>query len=360
MRQRKTIRNRRSMLKLLGLAAVGATAGVVTGRVIDVAGNGEGAGAGGADGAGGTAGTSAGNSAGSAAMSGRSQPPSITRAPDMRPVLLDSASPSRLRMAYGPDPRQFGDLHLPPELVEGAPDELPPAASRPIPLVVMIHGGGWMDSSTLDNASHQADDLAAAGVAVWNIEYRGTGGAGGWPRTYQDVAAAIDAIPHVAGLSTVPLDLGRVAVTGVSAGGSLAAWAANRSALPDGAPGADPVLPIRNCVAMCGVYDLARAFRWGDPFIRPLLGGTPEQFPDRYRHTGPIARFAPGVRTVILHGRNDTVVEVQQAISYEAAARRARRPVVMRLFDDASHGSWGDLAGPQWRAAKDALLGLLR
>lgn len=37
MRQRRTMRNRRSMLKLLGLAAVGATAGVITGRVIDVA-----------------------------------------------------------------------------------------------------------------------------------------------------------------------------------------------------------------------------------------------------------------------------------------------------------------------------------
>ena len=66
------------------------------------------------------------------------------------------------------------------------------------------------------------------------------------------------------------------------------------------------------------------------------------------------------MRTVILHGRNDTVVEVQQAISYEAAARRARRPVVMRLFDDASHGSWANLAGPQWGAAKVALLGLMR
>src|SRR5699024_11548456 len=72
----------------------------------------------------------------------------------------------------------------------------------------------------------------------------------------------------------------------------------------------------------------------------------------------PSRTFAPQVRTVILHGRNDTVVEVQQAISYEAAARRARRLVVMRLFDDASHGSWANLAGPQWGAAKVALLGL--
>ena len=50
MRQKRTIRGRRSMLKLLGLAAVGATAGVVTGRVIDIADSGAGSGSG-ADGA---------------------------------------------------------------------------------------------------------------------------------------------------------------------------------------------------------------------------------------------------------------------------------------------------------------------
>lgn len=351
MRQRRTIRNRRSMLKLLGLAAFGATAGVITGRVIDVADQDRaGSGVDGANGAGGNGGSPGTTS--SSATPTTETAPGAQLGPEVRPEAIGPGESGSLRMTYGSDPRQFGDLHLPPASSGGD--------SRPVPLVVMIHGGGWMDTSSLSGASGQAEDLARAGVAVWNIEYRGTGGAGGWPQTYEDVAAAIDAIPLVAGLSPMPLDLGRVAVTGVSAGGSVAAWAANREALPDGAPGANPVFPIRNCVAMCAVYDLARAIRWGDPFIRPLLGGGPEEFPDRYRNTSPIAYFAPHVRTVILHGRNDTVVEVQQAISYEAAARRARRPVVMRLFDDASHGSWANLAGPQWGAAKAALLGLVR
>lgn len=368
------------MLKLLGLAAVGATAGVVTGRIMDVAGSGAGDGA----------------SAGGAAGPGTTMPgPTTTLGPKVRPTVVETGSPVTMRVTYGSDPRQFGDLHLPPAMVEGvpartrapepAPDAPEPApepapeaapaapapeaapapvgASRPVPLVVLIHGGGWMDESTAAGTAGHAEDLADEGVAVWNIEYRGTGGAGGaggWPRTYEDVAAAIDVIPYLSGISPVPLDLGRVAVVGYSAGGNLAAWAANREALPHGVPGADPAFPVRNCVSMCGVYDLARAIRWGDPFIRPLLGGTPEEFPDRYRNTSPIAYFAPGVRTVILHGRNDDVVEVQQAISYEAASRRHRRPVEMHLLDDAPHGSWGDVAGPQWRAAKDAVLAQLR
>ena len=358
MRQKRTIWGRRSMLKLLGLAAVGATAGVVTGRVIDVADSDASSD--------GPASRAAGWSPSAAA------PAPAPPGPRVRPTIVDSGSPMTMRMTYGADPRQFGDLHLPPAMVEGVPAPTAPAApaqtpaqtpapnaARAVPLVVMIHGGGWMDSSTAAGAAHQAEDLADAGVAVWNIEYRGTGGAGGWPRTYEDVAAAIDVIPFLADASPVPLDLGRVAVTGVSAGGSLAAWAANREALPDGAPGARPIFPIRNCVAMCGVYDLARAIRWGDPYIRPLLGGTPEEHPDRYRNTSPIAYMARNVRMVILHGRNDSVVDVQQAISYEAASRRARRPVAMRLFDDAAHSSWDDLAGPQWRAAKEAILHLV-
>ena len=55
-----------------------------------------------------------------------------------------------------------------------------------------------------------AGDLARAGWAVWNIEYRRLGrtrlgrpGGGGWPATFEDVAAAVD---RLAGLDA-PLDL---------------------------------------------------------------------------------------------------------------------------------------------------------
>lgn len=353
-------RSRRSMLKLLGLAAVGATGGMVAGRIIDAAG-GQSAGPGSSSPSPSASGDSAGP-AGSA-TSVPSAPPEVPEVPeapghstapgpDVR--LRIGNEPGVPRMGYGPDTRQYGDLYLPPGSSGPADDP------RPVPLVVMIHGGGWRDAATADHAVHQVKDLTAEGVAVWNIEYRGVGGAGGWPHTYDDVANAIDAVPHVAGASPVPLDLGRVSVLGYSAGGNLAAWAANREALPAGDPGARPAFPVRNCVCMCGVYDLARAIRWGDPFIGPLLGGTPEEVPDRYRTASPIAYFAPDVRTVILHGRNDAVVDVQQAISYEAAARRHGRPVEMLLFDDAGHGSWGDITGPQWQAAKDAVLAQLR
>lgn len=188
--------------------------------------------------------------------------------------------PSRaLRFSYGPDDRQFGDLFLPrrPEAGERA---------RPAPVVVMIHGGGWSASSRAASTAAMSANLAERGMAVWNIEYRGVGGRGGWPNTYEDVAAAVDHLPLIADKSSVELDLGRVTATGVSAGGNLAAWVVSRSVLPGGAPGADPAFPVDRCVAMAGVYDMARAWAAGGPVRRGLARRYPargsRQLPPRF------------------------------------------------------------------------------
>ena len=89
-----------------------------------------------------------------------------------------------------------------------------------------------------------AADLVRRGWAVWNIEYRRLGGdGGGWPATFDDVAAAID---HLRTLDA-PLDLDGVSFLGHSAGGHLALWAAARASIPPGAPGSRgrPCVPTR-------------------------------------------------------------------------------------------------------------------
>ncbi|MFD5869039.1 alpha/beta hydrolase family protein [Corynebacterium sp. NPDC060344] len=258
----------------------------------------------------------------------------------------DAGAAGATRHSYGWHERQVGDLFLPPDTETGA-----------LPLAVMIHGGGWSGFSTAASTGHMAADLAKRGIAVWNIEYRGSGGGhgGGWPHTYVDVAAAMDYIPKLAGQAGVDIDLDRVTVTGVSAGGNLAAWAAGRATLPPEVPGSRPLFPLRNCVAICGVYDLAMAFRAGDKHIVPLLGGPPEQYPDRYRDASPVHHIDPGVRLTVLHGRNDSVVSVEQATAYADAARAAGNPVDLRILHDADHGSWGKVRDVQWGMAKNAI-----
>jgi acetyl esterase/lipase len=126
------------------------------------------------------------------------------------------------RIAYGKDPSQFGELWL-------------PAQPGKAPVVVMIHGGCWLDSYGLDLMNGLAGDLRERGVAVWNIEYRRLGQpGGGYPGTFQDVAAAVDALRGLA--ARYPLDLGHMAAVGHSADGHLALWAAARRRLPAASP----------------------------------------------------------------------------------------------------------------------------
>ena len=124
---------------------------------------------------------------------------------------------------YGAHPAQFGELWLP----DGARRNGAPPGT-----VVIIHGGFWRARYDLRLGRPLAADLAARGYAAWNLEYRRALAGGGWPGTFEDVAAGIDL------LATLPVDTTAVIAVGHSAGGHLAAWAAGRAKLPPGAPGA--------------------------------------------------------------------------------------------------------------------------
>ncbi|MDP2711345.1 MAG: alpha/beta hydrolase, partial [Solirubrobacteraceae bacterium] len=117
------------------------------------------------------------------------------------------------RHRYGAHPRQVADLHL-------------PAGPGPHPVVVVLHGGYWRPPYTRLIMRPLCLDLARRGWAAWNVEYRRLGrDGGGWPQTFDDVAAAID---HLDELRAGPVDLDRVTLLGHSAGGQLALWAGGR------------------------------------------------------------------------------------------------------------------------------------
>lgn len=211
---------------------------------------------------------------------------------------------------YGPHPSQRAELRL-------------PAGEGPHPVMVVIHGGSWQARYGKLVMRGLVGDLLRRGWATWNIEYRRLGDGGGWPATFEDVAAAIDHLQQLDG----PLDLARVCVLGHSAGGHLALWAASRGKLPSGAPGqlaGGPPVPLRHAIAQAGVCDLAGAYRrWHGGAARALMGGGPEELPDRYAAGDPIALVAPDVPVLLVHGVLDEVVSVELSRSYSDAASAA-------------------------------------
>jgi acetyl esterase/lipase len=223
-----------------------------------------------------------------------------------RRLILDLLRGGRT-IGYGSDRSQRADLYL-------------PAGPGPHRVMVLIHGGSWQARYGRVVMRGLAGDLLRRGWAVWNIEYRRVGNGGGWPHTFADVAAAVD---HLAEIDA-PLDLGRVSLLGHSAGGHLALWAAARENLPPGAPGfreGAPPVRARAVISQAGVCDLAGAYRrWRGGAARALMGGAPDELPERYALADPVRLLPLGMPTLLVHGIEDSTVSIELSRSYAGAA----------------------------------------
>ena len=248
--------------------------------------------------------------------------------PDESPAHI-SASSKAIRLAYGPEDLQFGDLYLPKQ-------------SSPHPIVILIHGGYWRAQYGLDLMNGLAEDLAKRGYAAWNIEYRRVGNiGGGWPGTFQDVAIATDYLRKLAPF--YGLDLKKVVPIGHSAGGHLAFWLAARPRIPfftHNNPLAGSQLPGENeetatpldlagTISLAGVVDLEMAWKLhlSNNAVVELLGGTPANVPERYTVASPAALLPLGVQQVLIHGTNDDSVPIEVSKTYVNAARSVHDPI---------------------------------
>jgi alpha/beta superfamily hydrolase len=193
--------------------------------------------------------------------------------------------------SYGAAPLQVGELRL-------------PRGRGPFPVGIVVHGGCW-HSKVEDRTGIApiADALTKRGIATWTISYRRIGDAGGgWPGTFEDVAAATDHLRRLA--KSHPLDLSRVSVIGHSAGAHLALWIASRSKLSPEVAGKDP-LKIAAVYAIDGPGALAPFLPvdkevCGMPVIEQLMGGLPAAKAEAYRLASPADHLPLGVETHLI------------------------------------------------------------
>ena len=244
-------------------------------------------------------------------------------APMRWPDLLNRPRPTGgMTIHYGSDPLQVGDLWLP---------AIP--ASRPIPVVLMVHGGCWQtdiaDRSIMDWI---AADLAARGIAVWNIDYRGVDRpGGGYPGTFADVAAAVDHLRRIGPAHGLATD--RIVALGHSAGGHLALWAAARPGLPVGSAlaGGDP-LPIAAVIATGALPDIQAALALENnsctQSAMPALTGTATAArPDVFADTSIPGLLPLGTRQFLINADRDRIAPMSLAASYASQAAEKQETV---------------------------------
>jgi len=272
--------------------------------------------------------------------------------------LLHRRAPAPERLAYGADTYQFGDLYLPGNPTSDATNA--EAATGPYPVAIVIHGGYWRAAYGLDYFDAPCAALAAAGVAVWNVEYRRLGNrGGGWPNTLLDVALAADHLRALA--QTYPLDLTRVVALGHSAGGHLACWLAARPRIPADAPlHMDDPLPIHGVVSLAGVVDLRRAWelRLSSNVTEQLLGGAPDAVPDRYAAASPYELLPLGVRQVHIHGTADENVPLEISERYVARARELGDDATLITLPGVGHFEPVEATTQEWALVQRTVVGV--
>ncbi len=236
--------------------------------------------------------------------------------------------------AYGDHPDQVIDFYAP--RTQGGP-------GGPAPVVAVLHGGAWRAPYDRRHVSPFAGFLARRGFAVANVEYRrgddDASLAGRWPDTFDDVAAALDALPALVGELLPQADPRRTVLTGHSAGGHLALWGAARHVLPAGSPwrGGGPAI-LRGVVALAPIADFAIADKLDvcGGAVRQLMGGD-EHFAERQPHTDPALLLPTGIATTLVQGRADREVPQIVAESYADAAAKAGEMVGVTLLEDVGH-----------------------
>jgi acetyl esterase/lipase len=234
-------------------------------------------------------------------------------------------------------------------VVPGPAGDLPvrvytPEGSRPFPIVVFFHGGGWV-VGTLDTYDPLCRALAAAVPAVVvSVDYR-LAPEHRWPAAVEDAyAATLWASRNAAELGGAQH---RLAVAGDSAGGNLAAVVALGARDRGGPQVAFQLLvyPVLDAAADTasyrehaeGFYLTAAGMRWyWDHYLGPADGAAPDASPLR-------AAFLGGLPPALVIGAEHDILR-DEGEAYAARLRDAGVAAAASRYPGVVHGFF------RWRA----------
>jgi acetyl esterase/lipase len=228
---------------------------------------------------------------------------------------------------------------------------VPRAAKTPVPVVMMIHGGGWVAGRKEQSVLYILPYLEM-GLAVVNVEYR-LGKVSPAPAAVEDCLCALHWIGRNAKKHN--FDLSKVVVTGGSAGGHLALTTAmipesagfeNICAYEDDPNWSGPWKSARPKVAAVinwfGIIDVADMLQGSNirGYAVSWLGSQPNR-EDLAKRLSPLTYVRPDTPPVLsIHGDADALVPYSHAVRLHDALTKARVKNQLYTIPRGGHGDF--------------------
>lgn len=191
-----------------------------------------------------------------------------------------------------------------------------------VPLVVVVHGGGWEGGDTREGLD-SLKAMARLGVFVASVSYVLVP-QGVWPAQRDDVLANIRDLRAKAG--ELGFDPDRIFIFGRSAGGQIASAVACSGEVPG----------LRGCICVYTPFDMLFAYELSREddilrsprLLRRYLGGSPDVAHENYLTAS--AYHMAGDKTppfLLLHGTRDELVWMMQSRRFAEKLRDQGVPV---------------------------------
>ena len=215
----------------------------------------------------------------------------------------------------------------------------PENASKPMPAVIYIHGGGWAAGNQRGSPILQ---IAKAGYFGASIEYR-LSGVAKWPAQIQDCKLAVRWLR--ANAAKYNIDPNRIGVWGGSAGGHLVACLGTMAGVKEyegdgGYPGVSSA--VQAVVDYFGPTDFTHADIYTPQALKVTEGlfGVPyAQNPDLWKSGSPLFYVKAGDPPMLLvHGDSDNLVPLAQSTVLDEALTKAGVPHQLVVVKNGGHG----------------------
>jgi acetyl esterase/lipase len=238
------------------------------------------------------------------------------------------------------------------------PGATPAQPGPPSPVVVFIHGGGWVQG-TKEGSVLQAMTFLSMGYSMVNVEYR-LANVSLAPAAIEDCRCALRWV--VAHAKDYNFDPNRIVIAGPSAGGHLALTTGmlpasagfDRSCYTTSEP------HVAAIVDLFGITDIADLLEGPDkkpfpeswPYTTQWVGNQPNRA-EIARAASPLTYVRAGMPPVIMvHGDADNLVPYAHSIKLRDALQKAGVPNELITIPGGGHGNF---APDEWQRAFAAI-----